>query len=125
MVERLGLGKDSQVIEIASNDGYLLQYFAAIGIPVLGIEPAANIAEVARQQGIHTLVRFFGVATATELSSEGRHADLLLGNNVLAHVPDLNDFVQAMRMVLKPQGVVTMEFPHLIRLIEGNQFDTI
>jgi len=125
MVERLGLGRGSQVVEIASNDGYLLQYFAALGIPVLGIEPAANVAEVARGHGIETLVRFFGVQTATELAAAGRHADLLLGNNVLAHVPDLNDFVEALRIVLKPAGVITMEFPHLLCLIAGNQFDTI
>ena len=121
MKQRFRLGPSSQVIEIASNDGYLLQYFLADAIPVLGIEPAANVAEVARQKGIETLVRFFGAETAKELPV----ADLLLGNNVLAHVPDINDFVEGLRIALKPNGVITMEFPHLMRLMEGNQFDTI
>ena len=121
MTKRLGLNASSQVIEIASNDGYLLQYFHARGIPVLGVEPAANVAEVARQKGIETLVRFFGVETAKELPP----ADLLLGNNVLAHVPDINDFVEGMRIALKPGGTITMELPHLMRLMQGNQFDTI
>ena len=125
MIDRLGLGPATQVIEIASNDGYLLQYFLQARIPVLGIEPAANIAGVAREKGVETLVRFFGVATANELASEGRRADLLLGNNVLAHVPDINDFVQGLRIALKPGGTVTMEFQHLMRLMAGNQFDTI
>lgn len=125
MVERLGLQEQSQVIEIASNDGYLLQYFVAQGIPVLGIEPAANVAEVAQEKGIPTVVKFFGQQTARELVAKGKQADLLLGNNVLAHVPDLNDFVAGMKILLKPEGVITMEFPHLMRLMEGNQFDTI
>jgi SAM-dependent methyltransferase len=125
MKGRLGLGAESQVIEIASNDGYLLQYFAQAGVPVLGIEPAANVAEVARTKGVDTIVKFFGVVTATELAAAGRQADLLLGNNVLAHVPDINDFVAGMRVALKPNGTITMEFPHLMRLMIGNQFDTI
>ncbi|HEC26065.1 MAG TPA: methyltransferase domain-containing protein, partial [Gammaproteobacteria bacterium] len=113
IVERLGLGKDSQVVELASNDGYLLQYFKEHGVPVLGIEPAANVAKVAVEKGIPTDVKFFGVETAKELVKEGKHADLLLGNNVLAHVPDLNDFVAGMKIILNPQGVVTIEFPNL------------
>jgi SAM-dependent methyltransferase len=112
------------VLELASNDGYLLQYFNQREIPVLGIEPAANVAEVAQQNGIPTLVEFFGVKTAQALVPE-RLSDLVIGNNVLAHVPDLNDFVAGIKVVLKPEGVVTMEFPHLLALIEDNQFDTI
>ena len=122
---RFGLGAKSQVIEIASNDGYLLQYFKQKGVPVLGIEPAKNVAEAAVAKGVPTLTKFFGVATATELVAKGTRADLLLGNNVLAHVPDLNDFVAGMKAILKPAGVLTMEFPHLQHLIEENQFDTI
>lgn len=125
VVERFKLHSSSQVIEIASNDGYLLQYFVAKGIPALGIEPAANVAEVAKQKGIPTIVKFFGQQTAGELVASGKQADLLLGNNVLAHVPDLNDFVAGMKLLLHPQGVITMEFPHLMRLMEENQFDTI
>jgi hypothetical protein len=125
MVERFGLGPQHHVVELASNDGYLLQHFVAKGIPVLGVEPAVNVAEVAVRKGIPTLVKFFGVNTARELVTEGRKADLLLGNNVLAQVPDLNDFVEGMKILLKPQGVITVEFPHLMRLIEENQFDTI
>ena len=125
MVERFGFGATSQVVEIASNDGYLLQYFAARGIPVLGVEPAANVAAVAAGKGIPSLVKFFGAATARDLVADGRAADLLLGNNVLAHVPDLNDFVAGMAIALKPGGVLTMEFPHLLRLIDESQFDTI
>jgi SAM-dependent methyltransferase len=125
MVERFGLGADSQVVEIASNDGYLLQYFKERGVPVLGIEPAANVAKVAvEEKGVPTLVEFFGVETATTVSADAK-ADLLLGNNVLAHVPDLNDFVGGMKVLLKPGGVITMEFPHLMRLIDDNQWDTI
>jgi SAM-dependent methyltransferase len=124
MVERLGLGDGSQVVEIASNDGYLLQFFQERQIPVLGIEPAANVAEVALQKGIPTLVEFFGRETARSLASESP-ADLLLGNNVLAHVPDLNDFVAGMKILLAPTGVIAMEFPHLMRLIDENQWDTI
>jgi len=125
MRERFGLDNASKVVEIASNDGYLLQYFLANGIPVLGVEPAANVAEKAVEKGIPTVVKFFGEATARELLEEGHQADLLLGNNVLAHVPDINDFIEGMRILLKPGGVITMEFPHLARLMEGNQFDTI
>ena len=124
MVSRFGLDGSSQVVEIASNDGYLLQYFVERGVPVLGIEPAANVAEVAEAKGVPTLVDFFSVPTAERLAADGR-ADLLLGNNVLAHVPDLNDFVGGMRVLLAPGGVITMEFPHLLRLIEENQYDTI
>jgi SAM-dependent methyltransferase len=124
-VERLGLSDTSLVVETASNDGYLLQHFTAKGVPVLGIEPARNVAEVAIEKGIPTLVEFFGTEMARSLVSEGRDADLIIGNNVLAQVPDLNDFVEAMRILLKPEGVVTVEFPHLMRLIEENQFDTI
>jgi SAM-dependent methyltransferase len=124
MTERLGLGEQSHVVEIASNDGYLLQFFHERQIPVLGIEPAANVAKVALQKGIPTLVEFFGVQTASSLAGESS-ADLLLGNNVLAHVPDLNDFVAGMRILLAPDGVITMEFPHLMRLMEENQWDTI
>jgi SAM-dependent methyltransferase len=124
MVERFGLDHSSHVVELASNDGYLLQYFHERGVPVLGIEPAANVAKVALQKGIPTLVEFFGVETAESLAAES-HADLLLGNNVLAHVPDLNDFVGGMKVLLRPGGVITMEFPHLLRLMEDNQWDTI
>ena len=113
------------MIEIASNDGYLLRNFVDRGIRSLGIEPAANIAEIAVQKGIPTMARFFNQQTALELVSNGIKADLLVGNNVLAHVPDLNGFIKAMKVVLKPQGIITMEFPHLMRLMEENQFDTI
>ena len=125
MIDRFHLGPHSQVIEIASNDGYLLQYFKAKDIPVLGIEPAKNVAKVAQDAGISTLTKFFGVQTASELTNKGISADLLIGNNVLAHVPDINDFIKGMKIALKPQGIITMEFPHLMRLIEENQFDTI
>lgn len=125
MIPRLGLGKDSLVVELASNDGYLLQYFKQRGVPVLGVEPAANVAKVAEEKGIPTSVRFFGVKTAEAMVKEGRSADLLIGNNVLAHVPDLNDFVEGMARVLKPAGTITLEFPHLLRLMQENQFDTI
>jgi SAM-dependent methyltransferase len=124
MIERWGLDGDSHVVELASNDGYLLQYFVERGVPVLGVEPAANVAAAAVERGVPTLVEFFGVATAERLARE-RTADLLLGNNVLAHVPDLNDFVRGMKVLLSPEGVITMEFPHLLRLIEDNQYDTI
>jgi SAM-dependent methyltransferase len=122
---RLNLTETSLVIELASNDGYLLQHFVRAGIPVLGIEPAANVAEAAREKHVPTRVCFFGTDTARNLTAQGEQADLLVGNNVLAHVPDLNDFVAGMKIVLKPDGVITMEFPHLMRLMEGNQFDTI
>jgi len=125
MISRFHFNRSHQVIEIASNDGYLLQYFHKKGIPVLGIEPAANVAAVAQAAGIPSLVKFFGVNTAQALAKEGKQADLLLGNNVLAHVPDINDFVHGMKIALKPHGVITMEFPHLLRLMEENQFDTI
>ena len=125
MTGRFGLGGGSRVVEIASNDGYLLQYFKEKGIPVLGIEPAANVAEAAIAKQIPTIVKFFGAKTAGELAAEGGHADLIVGNNVLAHVPDLNDFVSGLNILLKPQGIVTMEFPHLMRLMDENQFDTI
>lgn len=126
MIERFGFGPKSQVIEIASNDGYLLQHFQARGVPVLGIEPAANVAKVAREERqIPSLVKFFGVQTAQELAADGTTADLLLGNNVLAHVPGINDFVGGLRIALKPDGVITFEFPHLLNLIAQNQFDTI
>jgi len=125
MTERLGLNRSSRVVEIASNDGYLLQYFKERNIPVLGIEPTLGTAKVAREKGIETLTEFFGVALAKSLASQNQKADLLLGNNVLAHVPDLNDFVAGMKIVLKESGIITMEFPHLVRLVAENQFDTI
>ena len=125
MIERLGLDEHSRVAEIASNDGYLLQYFVERGVPCLGIEPAANVAEAARARGIDTVSRFFGRETAQALRAERGPVDLLLGNNVLAHVPDLNDFVAGMADYLAPSGTITMEFPHLIRLMADNQFDTI
>jgi SAM-dependent methyltransferase len=113
------------VVEVASNDGYLLQYFVERNVPALGIEPAANVAKAAVERGVPTLVRFFGEPLARELTAEGRAADLALGNNVLAQVPDLNGFVEGLRVLLKPSGVLTLEFPHLLRLMEGNEFDTI
>jgi SAM-dependent methyltransferase len=122
---RFDLGSRSQVFEIASNDGYLLQHFLPLGVPVTGIEPAANVAAVARQKNIPTLVEFFGLKLAQRLASEGQRADLIIGNNVLAQVPDLNDFTAGMAHLLAPNGVITLEFPHLERLIEENQFDTI
>jgi SAM-dependent methyltransferase len=126
MVERFGITPSSQVIEVASNDGYLLQYFNARRVPVLGIDPAANCADVAlRTHGVETLTRFFGVDLARELVAQGRAADVITANNVLGHVPDPNDFVDGLRILLKPSGVVTIEFPHLLQLIESNYFDTI
>ncbi|PIQ25959.1 SAM-dependent methyltransferase [bacterium (Candidatus Blackallbacteria) CG17_big_fil_post_rev_8_21_14_2_50_48_46] len=122
--EKLKLNETSLVIEIASNDGYLLQYFKARQIPILGIEPAQNIAAVAREKGIPTLNRFFGTQTAQELQQDSP-ADLIVGNNVLAHVPDLNDFIAGLKLILKPAGVITLEFPHLLQLMQLNQFDTI
>jgi SAM-dependent methyltransferase len=122
---RLNLGPNSQVYEIASNDGYLLQHFVRLGIPVTGIEPAANVAAAAREKNIPTMVEFFGTDVAQRLVSEGKRADLIIGNNVLAQVPNLNDFVGGMAIFLSPKGVITLEFPHLERLIEQNQFDTI
>jgi SAM-dependent methyltransferase len=123
--ERLHLGKESFVVEVASNDGYLLQHFVEMGIPVLGIEPAANVAKVAVEKGVPTLVKFFGETTARELRDQGRQADLICGANVLAQVPDPNDFVKGLRILLKPGGTVTVEFPHLLKLMAENQFDTI
>ncbi len=125
MVRRFGLDCRSQVVEIASNDGYLLQYFRELGIPILGIEPAANVARAAESRGVPTLVRFFGSALAAELAISGRSADLLVVNNVLAHVPDLNDFVAGLCRALKPAGILTLEFPHLLQMLRNNQFDTI
>jgi SAM-dependent methyltransferase len=125
MTQRFALGPKSQVVELASNDGYLLQYFMLDKIPVLGIEPAANVAAVAVQKGVPTLVKFFNRESAEELAAQGTKADLLLGNNVLAQIPDLNNFVAGMKILLKPNGVITMEFPHLLRLMEEGQFDTI
>ena len=125
MISRFGLSRDSHVVEVASNDGYLLQYFVERGIPSLGIEPAANVAKVAVEKGVPTLVKFFGRETARELAAEGKQADLLLGNNVLAQVPDINDFVAGLKIALKPTGVITIEFPHLMQLAANNQFDTI
>jgi 2-polyprenyl-3-methyl-5-hydroxy-6-metoxy-1,4-benzoquinol methylase len=124
-IARFALGPASQVIEIASNDGYLLQHFLERGIPALGIEPAANVAEAALKKGISTMVEFFTETTARKLVAAGTRADLLVGNNVLAHVPALNDFVRGLALLLSPQGVITMEFPHLLRLMEESQFDTI
>ena len=125
MIARLALTPASRVVEVASNDGYLLQYFVARGIPALGIEPAANVAKVAAEKGIPTLVEFFGRALARRMAAEGRQADLLLGNNVLAQVEDLNDFVGGLKILLARRGTITIEFPHLERLVAENQFDTI
>jgi C-methyltransferase C-terminal domain/Putative zinc binding domain/Methyltransferase domain len=124
-IERFAIGAESLVIELASNDGYLLQHVVERGIPVLGIEPAANVAVASREKGIETVVEFFGRELAARLVAEGRRADLLAANNVMAHVPDLNDFVGGMEPLLAPKGVVTIEVPHLLRLVEDNQFDTI
>ncbi len=123
--ERFSLTKKSLVVEIASNDGYLLQYFVQQGVPVLGVEPSGNVVEAAKRKGVQTLVKFFGEKTAHEVVSEGHQADLIIGNNVLAHVPDINDFVRGLKVLLKPDGVITMEFPHLLQMIRKNQFDTI
>ena len=123
--DRLKLGPNSLAVELASNDGYLLQHFLPLGVPVLGIEPAANVAEAARRRNVPSLVEFFGTTLAERLVAEGKRADLIVGNNVLAQVPDLNDFVAGMKLLLAPQGVITLEFPHLARLIAENQFDTI
>ncbi len=126
MVERFALGPQSHVVEVASNDGYLLQYFKAAGIPIQGIDPAANCAEVAeRERGVPTLVRFFGEELAGKLADAGRSADVIAANNVMAHVPDLNDFARGLKRLLKPSGVITVEFPHLLRLMEASYFDTI
>jgi 2-polyprenyl-3-methyl-5-hydroxy-6-metoxy-1,4-benzoquinol methylase len=125
MTRRFGFNDKSLVIEVASNDGYLLQYFKEQNVPVLGIEPTANTAEAAKAKGIESVVDFFGVRLAKELFVKGIQADLLLGNNVLAHVPDIVDFVGGMKIILKSGGVITMEFPHLMQLVDNNQFDTI
>jgi SAM-dependent methyltransferase len=125
VTDRFGLSVKDFVVELASNDGYLLQYFVKKGIPVLGVEPAENIAAAAASKGVPTLVKFFGVQTAKEVVANARGANLIVANNVLAQVPDVNDFVAGMKILLKPGGVVTVEFPHLVRLIEENQFDTI
>ena len=125
MIARFGFTEKSKVIEIASNDGYLLQYFKDKKVPVLGIEPTLNTAKVAMDKGIETITEFFGTALAKQLAANGIKADLLLGNNVLAHVPDILDFVAGMKIILGEEGVVTMEFPHLLQLINNNQFDTI
>ena len=125
MCERFGINRESRVVEIASNDGYLLQHFVARGVPVLGVEPAANVAKVAIEKGIPSVVKFFGTQTAREIAAEYGRADLLLGNNVLAHVPKLNDFVAGMKILLGDGGIITMEFPHLLELMQHNQFDTI
>lgn len=125
MIARFGLNAQSNVVEIASNDGYLLQYFKEKQVPVLGIEPTANTAKVAEEKGIPSVIDFFGVRLATKLAAENKKADLLLGNNVLAHVPDIVDFVAGMKIILKETGVITMEFPHLVQLIDNSQFDTI
>ena len=125
MIERFGFNEKSKVVEIASNDGYLLQYFKERNVPVIGIEPTINTAKVAIDKGIETITEFFGKTLATKLTGKGIYADLLLGNNVLAHVPDINDFVGGMKILLGTQGVITMEFPHLMQLIDNNQFDTI
>ncbi len=125
MIERFGISQRHRVIEVASNDGYLLRFFKQRGVPVLGIEPAANVARAAEELGIETRVEFFGTECARALVAEGKRADLLLGNNVLAHTPHLNDFVAGLEIALAEGGIVTMEFPHLVRLIAENQFDTI
>jgi len=125
MVEKFTFNKDHFVVELASNDGYLLQYFKQKGIPLLGIEPAANAAKLAEEKGIESWVKFFGRDTAREIVQRKGKADLILGNNVLAHVPDINDFVGGMKVLLAPSGLITMEFPHLLNLVQYNQFDTI
>jgi SAM-dependent methyltransferase len=125
MAERFGYSAESKVIEVASNDGYLLQFFVERGVPVLGIEPTAGTAAAAEERGVPSRVEFFGNELATRLVDEGEAADLVIGNNVLAHVPPVHDFVEGLRVVLKPGGVVTMEFPHLLKLIEEREFDTI
>ncbi len=125
MVDRFGFDEKSLVIEIASNDGYLLQYFKELGIPVLGIEPTANTAAAAKEKGIESLIDFFSIRVANSLVEQGTKASLLLGNNVLAHVPDINDFVGGFKILLAEDGVITFEFPHLLQLIDKNQFDTV
>ena len=121
IAKRLQLGAGSLAVEVAANDGYLLQHFLPMGVPVLGIEPAANVAEAARAKGVETVVEFFGTELARRLVAEGRSADLIAGNNVFAHVPNLNDFTDGLRLLLKPEGLITLEFPHLMRLMAENQ----
>lgn len=125
VIARFDLNERSSVVEVASNDGYLLQFFVGRGVPAIGIEPAANVARVAVEKGVPTLVRFFGTNVAEELAADGGCADLVIGNNVLAQVPDLNDFVEGLKISLKADGVLTLEFPHLLKLIDHNEFDTI
>lgn len=122
---RMGLGPENLVVELASNDGYLLQHFLPLGVPVLGVEPAVNVAQAAIEKGVPTITEFFGVELAEQMLDDGYAADLIVGNNVLAQVPDLNDFVAGMARLLKPEGLITLEFPHLERLMAENQFDTI
>lgn len=125
IIDRFGFDSKSQIVEIASNDGYLLQYFKEKNIPILGIEPAMNVAKVAIDSGIPTITKFFGVVTAKTLIDNNKNGDLIIANNVLAHVPDLNDFVEGMKILLSPNGIITVEFPHLMHLMDNNQFDTI
>ena len=125
MIRRFNFNEKDLVIEIASNDGYLLQFFKEKNIPILGIEPAENVAKVAREKGITTISKFFSINIANELKNEGKNPDLILGNNVLAHVPNLNDFIQGLKILLKSTGIITLEFPHILQLIQKNQFDTI
>jgi 2-polyprenyl-3-methyl-5-hydroxy-6-metoxy-1,4-benzoquinol methylase len=125
MSERFGFDGNSQVVEIASNDGYLLQYFKEKNVPVLGIEPTLSTARAAREKGIETLTEFFGINLAEKLAAKNLQADLLLGNNVLAHVPNINDFVAGLEIAIKPEGVITMEFPNLLQLVDNKKFDTI
>ena len=125
IIERFGYNENHQIIELASNDGYLLQYFKQYGIPVLGIEPAENVVKAAQEKQIPTITEFFTKQLATQLAAQGIKADLLIGNNVLAQVPNLNNFVAGMKKILKPDGVITIEFPHLLQLMNQNQFDTI
>jgi 2-polyprenyl-3-methyl-5-hydroxy-6-metoxy-1,4-benzoquinol methylase len=125
MIKKFNFNEKSTVTEIASNDGYLLQFFKEKNIPILGIEPAVNVAKVAKEKGIPTITKFFSVNTANELKKEGKLSDLIIGNNVLAHVPNINDFIEGMNILLNSDGIITMEFPHLMQLIEKNQFDTI
>jgi len=125
ITDKLGLDSNSQVVEIGSNDGYLLQYFSKTNIPVLGIEPAANVAEIATKKGIPTKIAYFGISTSRELLAQNKQADLLIGNNILAQAPDLNGFVEGLKLLLKPKGVITIEFHHLLQLMQKNQFDTL
>lgn len=125
MIKRFNFDERNLIIEIASNDGYLLQFFKEKNIPILGIEPAENVAKVAKEKGITTISKFFSVNVANELKNEGKNPDLILGNNVLAHVPNLNDFIQGLKILLKPTGIITLEFPHILQVIQKNQFDTI